>query len=76
VHYGLLSGLTAVFSILLGVGLTTLAMLILWVGLAAIYYLSVRSQSARHLDLTPVRGFSRGYVVASSYKKDIVPSDS
>jgi len=52
---GLLSSFVVLFAALLSAGLIRSAILTLWIGLAGIYYLRVRSQATRLLDLTPVR---------------------
>ncbi|KAJ3559956.1 hypothetical protein NP233_g11132 [Leucocoprinus birnbaumii] len=52
-QFGLLSGLVVLFAVLLNAGLTRLAILTLWTGLAGIYYLRVQNHATRLLDLTP-----------------------
>lgn len=52
---GSLSSLVVLFSVLLNAGLIRSAVLTLSIGLAVIYYLRMRSQATRLLDLTPVR---------------------
>ncbi|KAF5362185.1 hypothetical protein D9756_002172 [Leucocoprinus leucothites] len=52
-QFGLLSALVVLFAALLNAGLTRLAILTLWTGLAGIYYLRVQCHATRLLDLTP-----------------------
>jgi len=52
---GSFSSLVVLFSVLLNAGLIRSAVLTLSIGLAVIYYLRMRSQATRLLDLTPVR---------------------